>query len=80
MCFKDTNYTRATIPNPTNITCTTHGKYIIYYNDRSNPSYPAGYSTYAFNELCELEVYGKKIADYQTMIINKNHLGYMIKM
>lgn len=59
LCFKDTHYTRATIPNPTNITCITHGRYVIYYNSRSNPPYPPGYDQYAFIELCEVEVYGK---------------------
>ncbi|XP_034321090.2 receptor-type tyrosine-protein phosphatase epsilon [Magallana gigas] len=58
LCFKDTNYTRATIPNPTNITCITHGRYVIYYSDKNNPPYPAGYDEFAFNEICELEVYG----------------------
>ena len=59
LCFKDTSYTRATIPNPTDIPCAQHGKYVIYYNDRSNPPYPAGYDTFAYNELCELQVLGE---------------------
>ena len=59
LCFRDTVYTPATIPNPVNITCTYHGRYVIYYNSRTNPSYPDGYSKYAYNELCELEVLGK---------------------
>ncbi|XP_052694343.1 protein draper-like, partial [Crassostrea angulata] len=58
LCFKDNNYTRATIPNPINVTCLIHGRFVIYYNNRTHSPFPAGYSTYAFNDLCEVEVYG----------------------
>lgn len=60
LCFKDTSYTRATIPNPTNITCTTRGRFVIYYNNRTHSPFPNGYDPYAYKELCEVEVYGKK--------------------
>ncbi|XP_062608098.1 cell death abnormality protein 1-like [Saccostrea cucullata] len=59
LCFKDTNYTRYTIPDNVTKECVKHGRYIIYYNKRPRLAVNReGYSRYAYSELCELEVYG----------------------
>nr|XP_022306762.1 uncharacterized protein LOC111113083 [Crassostrea virginica] len=57
VCFEDTNFTIYTIPAVINITCVVEGQYVIYYNERQG-KHKTGFSEYAFNDLCEVEVYG----------------------
>lgn len=58
LCFKDKSFTLDTIPNSINIKFPYHGRHVFFYENRTNAPLPAGYSDYAFNELCELEVFG----------------------
>ncbi|XP_022305254.2 uncharacterized protein LOC111112170 [Crassostrea virginica] len=59
LCYKDTEFNRSTIPAVFNTTCPLHGQYVIYYNERlDGVTYPKEYSKYAYNEICELEVFG----------------------
>ncbi|XP_078328061.1 uncharacterized protein LOC111112074 [Crassostrea virginica] len=54
---KDTNYTTTTINYLVNITCPYHGRYVIYYNNRTHLPYPNDYTSITAIALCEVEVY-----------------------
>ncbi|XP_065923424.1 uncharacterized protein [Magallana gigas] len=58
LCFKDTTFNDTTIPAVLTLNCTTQGRYVAYYNNRTATNLPSFYSEYAFSELCEFEVYG----------------------
>ncbi|XP_078330559.1 uncharacterized protein LOC111115548 [Crassostrea virginica] len=65
ICFKDNNFTTSTIPEVFKITCPYYGQYVIYYNERLHDLlYPKDYSAFAYNDLCEFEVYGCSVPGY----------------
>lgn len=60
LCFhhNDTLSGKPTINEKIN--CLVRGRYVIYYNERRDGvHYPYYYSKYAYNEICELEVFGE---------------------
>ena len=62
LCFEDTNSTIYNIPPVFNITCVVHGQFVLYYNERmSRKKTRERISEHAFNDLCEVEVYGNFI-------------------
>uniref|UniRef100_K1Q9J7 Tyrosine-protein kinase receptor Tie-1 n=1 Tax=Magallana gigas TaxID=29159 RepID=K1Q9J7_MAGGI len=65
LCYKDDNFTLATIPVVFTATCPVYGQYVIYYNERlPGVTYPDYYSDHVASDLCEVEVYGCPITRY----------------
>uniref|UniRef100_A0A8W8NUC7 Multiple epidermal growth factor-like domains 10 n=1 Tax=Magallana gigas TaxID=29159 RepID=A0A8W8NUC7_MAGGI len=55
-CYKDNSRGKPSVNQ--NISCSIYGRYVIYYNERRRDNNPSYLSKYAYNELCELEVFG----------------------
>lgn len=59
VCYKDETNGSPSV-NQT-IFCPIYGRFVIYYNERSRYNKSSNLSQWAYNELCEVEVYGKCI-------------------
>uniref|UniRef100_K1PLA4 Leukocyte common antigen n=1 Tax=Magallana gigas TaxID=29159 RepID=K1PLA4_MAGGI len=59
LCYHDESADQNKVSLDQHINCTLQGRYVIYYNERGQGvQYPNFSSQYAYNDLCEMEVYG----------------------
>lgn len=58
-CSKDNSRGNPSVNQ--SINCSVYGRYVIYYNEHSPSNNPSFLSRYAYNELCEVEVYGEYV-------------------
>lgn len=60
LCYHDRSSELKMLSEDQHINCSVQGRYVIYFNERNpNATDYRHYSKFAFNELCEVEVYGK---------------------
>lgn len=72
LCFHEIQTEFGTPSENQNISCSVHGRYVIVYNERRpEVVYPNYYSEFAYNEVCEVEVYGCKVGYYDETCMNK---------
>nr|XP_034318459.1 receptor-type tyrosine-protein phosphatase T isoform X7 [Crassostrea gigas] len=77
LCYKDQSSGHPSVNQKIN--CLIYGRYVIYYNERGRNNNPIYMSKRAYNELCEVEVYGCRGSfDAYTgycLICNAGYLG-----
>lgn len=60
LCYHDESLDPKMVSLDQHINCTLLGRYVIYYNERKpGVEYLRWYSEYAYNDLCEVGVYGE---------------------
>lgn len=75
LCYKDQSSGTPSVDQT--FPCSIYGRYVIYYNERSRYS-PSYFSQYAYNELCELQVFGEYIPNYLVFTYFKTRLNYCL--